>query len=986
MQRAISGSGSSACLGEETILALVDGRQALAASRTIEEHVEGCADCRELLARAAEEILPSVTRSGSTGLPRQTPQPGERVGRYQICSIVGMGAMGVVYAAYDPELDRKIALKILRSREGGDPVLEGLRLKREAQALARLSHPGVVAVYDVGLCDDSVFIAMELVDGTTLREWLRQEGRSRREILDALLAAGRGLEAAHRAGLVHRDFKPENVLIGNDGRVRVSDFGLARPLGESELSTQSRPQLAGTPAYMPPEQLRGDELDERADQFSFCVTVWEALFDERPFAGDSLRALAETIEDQRPKRRLGARVQVSVRCLRALRRGLAASADDRFPEMGALLERLAEEGRPKKMRWALLALGITIAASAGAYRQARRAALCVGADGKLAGVWDGARRERVHRRLLASGQSYAAASFEEVARLFDDYSARWVAMRTEACQATRLSGEQSEELMDLRMGCLDDRLHELGTLTSLLADSEGLLDRAPRAAAQLSELAVCANRRALESPLKLPADLETQKNVAEVRAQLAEVRAFHAAGRYEEGLSRARAAAQRAETLHYRPLEAEALYWRGNLEAERDQQSSAADTLRQAALAAEAGRHDESAAESWTLLSMVQGDDLQHYDDAQRSAELAAAALERLGGQPRIEAELANAVGATAFRRSKLGEARAAFDRGLKICERAPECRTAGLLNNLGSVADQEGDYVAAESYYRRSLELRERTLGRDHPDVVPVLLNLGDLAIEQGQNDLAIERFKRADAIVERAHGREHVEAAAVLSRIADVEMRAGHFDRARAAYQRALTIREHSQGPNHVDVAVVLDELGRLCGEEGKLAESVPLFERALHIREAGLRANHPNIALSLLGLAEAQRGLHRINEAVANFRRALAILQSELGAKNPKTIFALSLTGNALLDAHQPSQALPLLEQAMAARADGPGDPIGLADLQASLGEALWETGGDHTRAARLMRQARATYSTSGATTKAELAELDLFMKRRSIARTH
>jgi serine/threonine protein kinase len=245
-----------------------------------------------------------------SGQPTQSPLPepeplarGTQVGRYVLLDAVGSGGMGVVYAAYDPELDRKVAIKLLRFDRLGSEAGERdrLRLQREAQAIARLSHPNVVHVYDVGTFGDQVFVAMEFVAGRTLRQWAEEEPRPWREVVDRFALAGRGLAAAHAAGLIHRDFKPDNVLLGDDGRVRVVDFGLARPAGQQPAPEGERTPsggtlahpltewgvVVGTPAYMAPEQLRGEASDERSDQLSFCVSLYETLYGERPFPGGS---------------------------------------------------------------------------------------------------------------------------------------------------------------------------------------------------------------------------------------------------------------------------------------------------------------------------------------------------------------------------------------------------------------------------------------------------------------------------------------------------------------------------------------------------------------------------------------------------------------------------------------------------------------------------------------------------------------------------
>ncbi|MFY0535966.1 serine/threonine-protein kinase [Nannocystis pusilla] len=198
----------------------------------------------------------------------------------------GAGGMGVVHTAYDPELDRKVALKLVRPQAFGGAAHLRERLAREARVLARISHPNVVPIYDVGEADGEVFIAMELVPGPTLARWQTEQPRPWRAIVDMYLQAARGLAHAHAAGVVHRDFKPGNALVGPDGRVRVVDFGLAvageaspapAPERAASASLTATGALVGTPAYMAPEQWRGAAVDARSDQYSFCAALWEAL-------------------------------------------------------------------------------------------------------------------------------------------------------------------------------------------------------------------------------------------------------------------------------------------------------------------------------------------------------------------------------------------------------------------------------------------------------------------------------------------------------------------------------------------------------------------------------------------------------------------------------------------------------------------------------------------------------------------------------------
>ena len=280
------------CPDDETILRFIQRDLAADARTSVSAHVDRCDACRALVAKVSRSLFPAEDDVDDEIVADLAP--GETVGRYQVVATIGRGGMGVVYLAHDPRLNRQVALKVLRADRDADRANAQARLLREAEALAQLSHPNVVAVYDAGLWHDQVFIAMELVAGGTLRTWAREHQGSARDILDAFVQAGYGLAAAHDAGLVHRDFKPENALIDRAGRVRVTDFGLARFDGAAPQDADRRrtagsasPMLAtplteagsvlGTPAYMAPEQVSGRDIDARTDQFCFCVSLFEAI-------------------------------------------------------------------------------------------------------------------------------------------------------------------------------------------------------------------------------------------------------------------------------------------------------------------------------------------------------------------------------------------------------------------------------------------------------------------------------------------------------------------------------------------------------------------------------------------------------------------------------------------------------------------------------------------------------------------------------------
>ena len=376
------------CLDDNAASEFVSGASNGARLHLIETHLAGCRDCRALVATLAvvgdhDSNVDTRKRERDVGSqagkrPVRTHSIGDRVGRYLVLSTLGTGGMGVVYAAYDPQLDRKVALKLLRGNLGVTTAEARTRLKREAQAIAQLSHPNVVAVYDVGTTDDDdVYVAMEFVEGDTLTTWLKKWPRTWREILDVYLQAGRGLYAAHSVGLLHRDFKPDNVLVGGDGRVRVTDFGLARSvLGPDQIESRRTPPLGsalhdeltatgtvlGTPRYMPPEQLTGPDIDSRSDQFSFCVALYESLYGTHPLGGATAVAMLETGVRATPPPE-AAKVPPMVG--RAVLRGLEKERAKRFPTMAALLAELtpAPAGRPARLAM-FIALVVVIAGGA----------------------------------------------------------------------------------------------------------------------------------------------------------------------------------------------------------------------------------------------------------------------------------------------------------------------------------------------------------------------------------------------------------------------------------------------------------------------------------------------------------------------------------------------------------------------------------------------------------------------------------------------
>ena len=919
-------------------------------------------------------------RSARSGRhPAEALTRGTSVGRYLLLEPLGEGGMGVVYSGYDPELDRQIAIKLLKVHDGAG---SRERLLGEAQALARLSHPNVVAVHDVGTFGDHVFVAMERVDGETLTSWLRSGARTVRQIVEVFVAAGEGLAAAHRAGLVHRDFKPDNVMVGADGRIRVLDFGVARSIGaaasdgpapiavaaaaEAGASPSLPPPLTqagavvGTPAFMAPEQHLGQPIDERADQFSFCVALYWALYGALPFAGATPAEYAENLRAARVAEAApGARVPRWLR--EVLLRGLSAAPTERHPSMAALLTALrTDPGRRRRRALeAALALTLTAALVGGVVAVERRQLrLCGGAAGKLAGIWDDGRRAAIRSSFAATGKPYADTVLRTVERAFDDYAQRWAAMTTDACEATHVRRQQSPELLDLRMSCLADELTQLKTIGDLFTHADGaLVDRAAQTAQSLPPLERCADVAGLRAPMPPPADAATRQRVREVQKELAEIHALDLAGRYDDGIRRATAAVVRARSLGYRPVEAAAQLGLGQLEVDRGDFARAAVPLRSAVAAAWAGRDDEVAAAAAIRLLEATGLGQQHYEEADSWADLADASLARLprrdalaGGLYQLRSGLRRQEGRAD---DALADARRALDTELRLWGRDHH-QVALAYRALGLVYYERAAYADALDCLGRAVAIDERALGPEHPEMVPLYSAMANVYADTGDHQRAQAFYARGLRIYERVNP-DHPDLASIYSNMGDDLESQGKLREARDRYERAFAVAQRVRGPSR-STAVAEIHLGSVETALGHPAAALPRLQDALAIAQRVLGHEHFICGRALYKMAEAHHRLGRLDLAETEYRRAVAILDKALGAAHPELAAALTGLGRVCIDRNTPDAAIPPLERVVAIYA-GLGTPyIGeLAGGRFVMAQAEWKRG-DRRRALALAADAR------------------------------
>lgn len=865
-------------------------------------------------------------------------QRGATWGRYVVLERVGEGAMGVVYAAYDPRLDRRVALKLLHPGERTSAE-DRQRLHREAQAMARLSHPNVVAVHDVGELEGDLHIAMEYVEGATLGQWVRERPRSWREIVAAYAQAGRGLAAAHAAGIVHRDFKPENALVDRHGRVRVTDFGLARSAGASGgpapgegvapgLSATLTGAVLGTPAYMAPEQFTGHPTDARTDQFGFCVALYEALHGERPFAGEGAEALAfaVTMGKVRPPPR-DSRVPPWLR--QVLLRGLATDPAQRFPSMDALLAAMARDPAVRRRRWAGAALGVAVVAVAVAAMVAARSRadqICRGGDARMAGVWDDGRRAEVERAFLASRLPYAAEAWRLAQGVLDRYATSWLGMYRDACEATQLRREQSEALLDLRMACLERRRQELSALTDLLAAADAkVIENVAQAVAGQTPVAACADVAALSSGGRLPADPALRRRVEAAQGDLARVKAATDAGKLREALARAPEVVRLARELGHPTTLAEALAAKSYVHQRLEQAPEAEADLMETIPAALAAHHDEALAAAFARLVSVVGVNQSRPEEGRRWAQFAHASLAALGpGHEALEATLINNEGMLASARGDTAEAIRLDERALALRERVlgpAHPTTAASLLNLAADCYAVGDYDRAAALFRRAVEVTEAAVGPSHPQVGQALTGEGAVLLDSGRPSDALRALTRARAILEAAVGADSVMVADALSNQALALLRLERPDEALVAQERALAMYRGALGPRDAYVAAALANLA-----------------------EIRFRQRDPERALELA-------------------RQAAAMFEEVAGAEHPSRAAPLLLEARIELDRARADLALAPAERAMELRDAAKVSPRERAEAQLVVARALGALGRDHARALALARSARDLYRWQG-----------------------
>jgi len=911
---------------------------------------------------------------------------GMHLGRFVVTRTLGEGGMGVVYEARDPDLGRSVALKVLRAKAAEPDGIQELRLMREARILAQLAHPNVITVHEIGVAEHQVFIAMELVQGETLGDHLARGQRTRPELLDLFVQAGRGLAAAHARQIVHRDFKPSNVIVDGDGRVLVSDFGLARAADKttptsapddrsasSDVTTEAdrttapgsppteitapatvspRPPelaavaltaagaVAGTPRYMAPEQRARLPLTAKSDQYAFCVALWEALFGAHPFEPDAGGRVPDV------PRKAGRAPRWLVR---ALTTGLARDPARRHESMSELLRIL--ERTPIRRRRATMAAAVLLVAGGGyafafAGRGASTRETCAPASARLAGLWNAPRGAAIDAAFAATNVPYATETARHAEAILDTYTRDWAQAGVDACRATEVH-EQSEALLDLRVACLALRRQAVSALVTELGRSpdQKAVERAVAAAENLPRVADCADARQLEAAVPLPADPAARARVEYALGLVTEVGVLYQLGAYPAAKARLDDVVGAAGGLDYPALASDVARWRGTFAINGNDSKAAEAAFKESVHRAVAARDPARELTAWLELFHLVSAFPERLAEAELLRQTVEAALERVGRPPSATADYkANVVAmyihadraerAEAEARTLLGEL-PPDDRWDRANALDMDARALIILERYKDALPQ-----AAEA-----LKLREALLGPSHPRIAFTLNTVATPYWHLGRYDEATAALQRSLTIAEAAFGPDHPSLQNSYNELGWVAVARGDQAGVRTWTAKRLAAAERQAEIAPTRYAEALMQCGAQLARAHLYDEAEPLLRKAIDRNvAAGARGDAAN-AKGNLGIMFLD--MHRPADALSLCIDAERELAEVHGPERDGE--AAACHGNALVGLHRAREAVPILQRAVAGL-EKHGDPPTLAEARFYLVTALWDAD-DHAGALAL-----------------------------------
>ncbi|MEM6991069.1 MAG: protein kinase [Myxococcota bacterium] len=893
--------------------------------------------------------------------------------RYRILAKIGSGGMGHVYRAHDRRLDREIALKRLKAVGRAAER----RLAREARAMAQLNHPNVVPIYDVALDASGLTLAMEYVPGATLREWLAA-GRSAAAIRDAFVKAGRGLAATHAHGLVQRDFKPSNVLVSDDGRVLLTDFGVARSTrgsdagessagidgarpdaGSTEDALTERGLLIGTPRYMAPEQHAGTQADARSDQYSFCLAFWEALTGAPAFdaSGPELAAKKAAEAPVWP-----ASVRHPRRLVSTLRRGLDPIPSRRWESMDALLRRLERSGRRRRVLWA--ALGASAAAVAVGLG-APGPAPCDAAGDRIVADWNDQVAARVDEALFASGSVSAEPTAQSIRAALDRYRGQWQAAARGNCEATLVDRTQSDLVMDRAGACLErSRTHVAAAVETILAQADGAaIDQLVAMVAELPPVSRCRDAEWLAAATPL-VDQALAARAQRLEATLARVDTQLAAGNAAAGLASLDAVAPELAALNHPPLLVRATLARGRAFRGLGRFEEAVTVLRQAYDDARALDDTGLAVSAARRLGLHLGDPLGRAEEALLVLEHGIALAQRPGVDPRKALAVRMTRAIVLPQAGRRDEALAEL-RDLYATAKATLPTTDTIRGEIGMALGAElfngGLNEQAITVHREVLATRLATVGPDHQDTGLSRLNIAVALDGLGRPAEAADELRIARAIFARAHGERSFDVALCDNNLSVTLANRGEFEAALASADAALATYLEVAGEFHLRTASAHNTRADALRGLARYDEAESEYWAAIASAEAVVGPHHAVPLRTRMRLARLRTRAGKWASTEAMVRELVATISTQLGEDHLETALAWETLGEILMQLRRPAEAVVAFERASEIIERGEARPSATAVIGFKLAKALRESG-ETKRALQLASQARDALATS------------------------
>ena len=775
-----------------------------------------------------------------------------RIGRYRISGVLGRGGMGTVLEAHDEELDRRVAVKVVHCRPGVADHESTQRVQREARALAATSHPNIVEVFEVGADDRGVFIAMEMVDGEPLDAWL-QTPRTWREVLDVGVQAGRGLAAAHRQGLIHGDFKPSNVVVGSDGRVRVVDFGLAR--AASELTADA--PVGGTVAYMAPEQFDGVEGGPLADQYSFCVALYEALWGTRPDRWVLRRgAVPRALE-------------------RVVLRGLEREPGRRFVSMDALLERLDRRrfrpGAAVLGAGAVGAIATAFTIGSGHWSSSPDAA-CPSSQSRAQALLRQADRDAMREAFTATGRAHAPTTLAAVEVALDEHVGRWADAEAALCEA-QLERHAQGRPADRVAGCLADRRRRVWAVIETLrrADAQ-TVDHAVDLVATLRPVEACWRSLGGAGPVAVP--LTLREPIDDLRARLALAEAMGRTGRVDAAVERIGRLLEEAETIGVASVVAQVRASYGRALSQAGQQPRAKAELEAAFMEATAADDDETVALTSVALLGAHAAYDGDVEVARRWQRRASAALERIDGPLPLRCAYLRFSASLAETRGAYREALELAQQAVELAESDPGVQLDLALGVLAQMMYRASRHDEAAAVLARTVRAQRQVYGDRHPRLGQTLLLSAAVALARDRAEEGVALGTDAVAILKDTFGPEALATLNAEAQLGVHLAQAGDPARARAALEATLVAVGASLGPEHPLAAQLLTSLGRVSRGQGELTDAREYLVRAVQRLELAHGSDHPLLATGLSHLGDVHRKLGEFDSARTAHGEALRI----------------------------------------------------------------------------------------------------------------